>query len=165
MSEKTTIYVTGPKGREHEGTYLEVPVSGPFVAQGVKSLRGLLVLMPDGEADDILGLVSENKWRAEPFARSFEGIIGSGRKQVSVRYFLTDEARSVEQLNDALAHIAEGFGEAEYNHRYSEITGYLWTDEEAVVGGHDLVKELRGSLGKHLYMEVTVHTAPVGAAR
>ena len=33
MSEKTTIYITGPKGKEHEGTYLDVPTQ-PIIGHG-----------------------------------------------------------------------------------------------------------------------------------
>jgi hypothetical protein len=41
--------------------------------------------------------------------------------------------------------------------RYSETTGYLWTDEKLQVGGHDLIEELSGSAGKFLIFEADVH--------
>ena len=43
---------------------------------------------------------------------------------------------------------------------YSEYTGYLWTDEEVLIGGHDLIEELRGCEGKWLLLEIVVHEAP-----
>ena len=44
--------------------------------------------------------------------------------------------------------------EADFNPRYSEITGYLWTDEELNVGGHDLMAELKSNVGKWLILEI-----------
>jgi hypothetical protein len=51
--------------------------------------------------------------------------------------------------------IRVGLGEADVGHRYSEITGYLWTDEEIMVGGHDLIEELHDHLGKFCHLEIT----------
>jgi hypothetical protein len=43
---------------------------------------------------------------------------------------------------------------ATYRGVLSEYTGYLWTDEDLMVGGHDLLAELKSHLGKfcHLYV-------------
>ena len=44
---------------------------------------------------------------------------------------------------------------------YSEITGYLWTDEVVKIGGHDLLKEFETHLGKYLYMEIEYYEEPI----
>ena len=50
--------------------------------------------------------------------------------------------------------IVMGDANVDLQSRYSEITGYLWTDEDLNVGGHDLLAELKGHVGKWLIMEV-----------
>jgi len=75
-------------------------------------------------------------------------------RYLSVRYFIADAERSREELDESLVRQIIGAGEAEFHHRYSEITGYLWTDEEIRVGGHDLLDELTGCIGKFLHLEI-----------
>ena len=50
---------------------------------------------------------------------------------------------------------ANGDVDAKYYHQYSEITGYLWTDEEAVIGGHDLLEIFRNHLKKYAILVVS----------
>jgi hypothetical protein len=50
-----------------------------------------------------------------------------------------------------------GKADTEFGACYSEITGYLWTNEAARVGGHDLIAEFRSNVGKWLLLEVVVH--------
>jgi hypothetical protein len=40
---------------------------------------------------------------------------------------------------------------------YSDMTGYLWTDEDLMVGGHDLLAELTSHTGKYLVLEVGLY--------
>src|SRR5437868_3327415 len=44
-------------------------------------------------------------------------------------------------------------GRINHSH-YSEITGYLWTDENLMVGGHDLLDELRSHKGSFVHLEI-----------
>ncbi len=82
--------------------------------------------------------------------------------QVSVRYFTSPEIKSSDQLTTDLLLYLDGAMEAEYYDHYSELTGYLWTTESLVVGGHDLLKELYGKVGQYLHLEIDVHkTEPV----
>lgn len=77
--------------------------------------------------------------------------------KVSVRYAigLTDDWPGTldEVAADTIA-ILEGQAKASYYDRYSDLTGYLWTTEEAKVGGHDLIAILNNNVGKYLWMEV-----------
>lgn len=47
-----------------------------------------------------------------------------------------------------------------YEHAYSEITGYLWTNEDLIVGGHDLIAELRTYQGQFAVIEITYYNTP-----
>lgn len=43
---------------------------------------------------------------------------------------------------------------------YSEITGYLWTEENLQIGGHDMLAILRENEGRFLVMEIDYSTEP-----
>lgn len=80
------------------------------------------------------------------------------RAFASVRYAISTNGDWPETLDEVAADtiaILEGAAQSKYYHRYSDLTGYLWTEEAAVVGGHDLVSMLQFNVGKYLWMEVT----------
>ena len=79
----------------------------------------------------------------------------------SVRYFISDVERHGDEWTAALLQHIYGDAEIEYQAAFSEITGYLWTDENFMVGGHDLLAELKSAVGggkKWLRLEITMHT-------
>ena len=90
---------------------------------------------------------------AEIFEEDFEA------KQITVRYWTSDEEKTKEELQESVLRKLFGDVNARYSDAYSELTGYLWTDEELNVGGHDLLKEIRSYLGKYIYLEVDIHSA------
>lgn len=117
----------------------------------MKTYKGLLTLHSWGEADDILFLSS----LCEPLAEQLEDDIA--RKQVTARYWITDrECTKDEAVEDFIGKL-HGKVECDFGVRYSEITGYLWTDEKCKIGGHDLLAELRSHVGKWLILEVKIH--------
>lgn len=86
-------------------------------------------------------------------------------KMVTMRYWVNNrELTSVEHATELTLEQVMGVGgvEAVCDHHWSEVTGYLYTTEEAKVGGHDLIAELEGCVGKFLLLEITVHEdAPI----
>ena len=93
----------------------------------------------------------------EPISELLEEITG---KVVTVRYFISDKEDTLENIQEQFIRSLFGELEAEHRPRYSEITGYLWTDEELNVGGHDLLSELEVESygeGKYLYLIVDIH--------
>lgn len=115
-----------------------------------RTYRGRITEHDSGDAPDILYLTEID----EPLAEAIRNDINELGAHLTVRYHITDTARPAEDLDESLAHLA-GLGEAAFAHRYSEITGYLWTDEEITVGGHDLLEELRSHAGKFCHLEIT----------
>jgi hypothetical protein len=90
----------------------------------------------------------------EPIAEELEYMSGN---VVTVRYYISDKEASEEELQeDFLTNTLYGNLESEYGARYSEYTGYLWTDDELKVGGHSLLDELESYAGKYIYMIVEV---------
>jgi Flp pilus assembly secretin CpaC len=114
---------------------------------------GLLMWASNGEDSELLGIVVEN--RVKIVAEYIGNEIGGER--VTVRYWTSSVPLTREQLEQHTAEVALGVATAQYNMQYSDITGYLWTDEKMRVGGHDLIAELKNAIGMYLYMEVEVH--------
>lgn len=76
-------------------------------------------------------------------------------KNVSIRYWVSDVRKSLVELEMTTVKTFMGLSKAKYCHTYSDYTGYLWTDEDWKVGGHDLLREIRNYVGKYLYLEVS----------
>jgi hypothetical protein len=76
-------------------------------------------------------------------------------KQVTVRYWTAAHEMSDEDIKRTAIEELLGLATVNYGARYSEITGYLWTDENFKVGGHDMIERLKSDIGKYLLLEVT----------
>jgi hypothetical protein len=127
--------------------------------------EGFLRLDSNGEEDDILYLdknssksdeeFSYNKWDNNPLAEILECDIAN--KQVTVKYYISNKKLSLEKANDCFIRQLCGLADADYCMRYSEYTGYLWTDEEIKIGGHDLLKELKCYENDYLILIVDIN--------
>lgn len=91
----------------------------------------------------------------EPLALAFHGEYDKGL--ITVRYWVSDKEKTKIELQESVLKKYFGALDCEYGDHYSEITGYLWTDEELKLGGHDLLDELRSHIGKYIYLEIEVH--------
>lgn len=89
--------------------------------------------------------------RLASWAEDFNG------KTLSVRYWVSDTPLTIDEAIEAAAMTTLGYAETKHHVHYSDITGYLWTDEEFKVGGHDMMDEIESYIGKYLILEVTVH--------
>ncbi len=78
-------------------------------------------------------------------------------KNVSVRYWISDKELSKNELIESNVRSLSGAGDAEYEARYSDYTGYLWTDQKLEIGGHSLLGELSDYIGKFIYLEIDIH--------
>lgn len=105
--------------------------------------NGFLKIDSNGEEDDILYLNSE------PLAEELEYL---HCKIATIKYYISDKEITLEQAEELFIKSLFGQIEADYCMRYSDITGYLWTDEELMVGGHDLLNELKTYNGKYLIL-------------
>lgn len=83
---------------------------------------------------------------------------------VSCKYYLTDEKveGTLEDLEEQYLQSILGVGDVDYNHNWSEYTGYLWTELDFTIGGHNLGDELLKAVhkGRYLYMTVEFHEKP-----
>lgn len=125
-----------------------------------KMFRGWITLRADDEARNILfvGGTKESWFDKEmdgPLAKSVEWLMRIHGDFLTVRYWISDKDQPLEEIKAEFLQEVMGVASADYGHRYSEITGYLWTDEELKVGGHDLIEELKTFKGKFLHLEIT----------
>lgn len=67
---------------------------------------------------------------------------------MSIRYWISDKICTREEAEEAFVRTCMGDATVDFRVHCSDLTGYLWTDEELNVGGHDLLKELRSFAGK-----------------
>ena len=111
-----------------------------------RTYSGWVRLFDDGEGQDIVTLSCLDKVALADDLAWINGLC------VSVRYWIADKEDTFETITEMSQRILMGDATAEYCARYSEITGYLWTDENLIIGGHDLIEELRSSVGKYLIL-------------
>lgn len=112
-----------------------------------------------GEAIDVLFVSTLD----EPLAEVLEDEIAG--EIVTARYWITDEECSRDEAQEEALKRVMGCADCLYLSRYSEITGYLWTDEEINIGGHDLLAELARAIGKWLILEIDVYETGEGPGR
>ncbi|EPZ47717.1 hypothetical protein [Alicyclobacillus acidoterrestris] len=123
------------------------------------TFAGWLHVRDYGEAMDVLMLDTGHRdyYNGDPLAKRLQDELDLPCT-ASVRYYITKSSMTLEQAQEAYIRQYYRYGDvdAKYIDRYSEITGYLWTDEELNVGGHDLLSELRTYGGKYLILVVEV---------
>jgi hypothetical protein len=91
----------------------------------------------------------------EPVASYLQSEIAG--KFVNVQYWISTKELSKTELKAELVKKVYGEADVEYVQQYSDFTGYLWTDENIKIGGHDLLKELKGFEGSYIHLEILVH--------
>ncbi|WP_144106796.1 hypothetical protein [Paraburkholderia sp. BCC1886] len=118
-----------------------------------KTYAGKLIERDHEEASDLLFIESLDEPLAEVLERDIAG------KFVSVRYWITDKEVAREEAEIAFVHKLMGFANCDFGAHYSEATGYLWTDEDVMIGGHDLLNELRTYKGEWVILEIDIMEA------
>ena len=123
--------------------------------------RGWLRLTDNTEEDGLLAIPNQDKeykydaWDEEFLARRIKDDMAKYGKYLSVQYWISDVALSEREIKECYLEQLYGIGKAKYNMHWSEDTGYLWTDEDLMVGGHDLLEELKSHVGKFVHMEIS----------
>jgi len=121
-----------------------------------KIYQGIIRNFPYRDNDEAVFLGDDE----EPLASIIEQDIDDFGCFLSVRYFISDKEKSIDKLTEDLIKKICGVGNSEYSDAYSECTGYLWTNQELDVGGHDLIAELDSNVGKYLYLEIDYSNEP-----
>lgn len=129
-------------------------------------LNGKIDMVPSGDdAREIVGIRSlipcmtfdGEKTGSEltfAFSREMAEKIEWGRSFATIRFYINEVAINPETVKEEFIQQFYGGVESKYYHRYSELTGYLWTEEGFEVGGHDLIKILLSNIGKYIHLEI-----------
>jgi hypothetical protein len=75
-------------------------------------------------------------------AEALEKIADWGRQIISFQFHVADKPLSYHALQQELVKASLGVATARFSHAYSDLTGYLWTNEEAEVGGHNVLEQI-----------------------
>jgi len=113
-------------------------------------VKGRLIEASNGEDDFVLKFEGSDYFLAEELEEL-------PSKTVTVRYWISDEELTDEQRIEQTILTYTGGLYANYCMCYSEITGYLYTNHDLMVGNHDLLTEFGNHIGKYLYLEVDIH--------
>ena len=110
-----------------------------------------------GDSDSCLAIKTkeDNIVLAEIFEEKFNG------KEVYIKYYITDEETTIEDMEEKYIKKLFGLVQASIYPVYSDITGYLWTNEEIEVNGHNLFKELDSYVGKFINILIREKCEPV----
>lgn len=109
----------------------------------------------DGEYDEGSSSVAIRDGRDNiVLAEFFENNLD--KKEVYIRYYITDEFIPTEKIEENFIKKISGIVDATIYPVYSDITGYLWTEEKIEINGHDLFEEINNYEGKYLDMVIEV---------
>lgn len=75
----------------------------------------------------------------------------------SIQMLTGDTPIDIDHIDETKVVSMEGDIESRYYHRYSDYTGYLWTEEDFKCGGHDIPKILQSHLGEYIHMEIELY--------
>lgn len=122
----------------------------------IKIYKGKLEQGDHGDSMDVLFI----EGASDPLLEMLQDDIERYGSYLTVRYFVMDRDIPVSEIEECYFMQLIGAGRSEFQPCYSEVTGYLYTNEELIVGGHDLLKELESSVGKYILIEVKFDREP-----
>lgn len=136
-----TIVLNGIVGmcRTHDENYETI---------GVKEIKELYTFK---------GKIIKTENNGFPLTKEMEDRIGWTDYFASVRMVTGNTPIDPTKVEETIIECFEGNAKGEYSHAYSDYTGYLWTDEKFVVGGHDIPKILRSHMNEYIHMEIELY--------
>ena len=115
---------------------------------GVKTIRTIKKL--DGtEVEQVVGEF--------PLTKEMEHACGWYGMYASVQMLTGDTPIDMDHIDETKVVSMMGEVESKYYHRYSDYTGYLWTEEGFKCGGHDIPKILHSHMGEYIHMEIELY--------
>ncbi len=81
----------------------------------------------------------------------------AGSERVTVGWHTSSEEKTHGELEMNLISTALGAVNVDFSHRYSDLTGYLWTDEKIRIGGRDIMEEMHLEAGHYLYLRAQLY--------
>lgn len=115
---------------------------------GIKEIRKVITFK---------GEVIQTENNGFPLTKEMADRIGWLDYFASVRMVTGSSPIDPTKVEETIIECFEGDAQGQYSHAYSDYTGYLWTDEKFVVGGHDIPNILRSHMGEFIHMEIELY--------
>ena len=90
------------------------------------------------------------------FTPEMEEKIGWRNRIANVRMVFGDAPIDPHAVDAAIINTYYGTVDAQFRVHVSDLSGYLWTDEEFKVGGHSMIDILKANLGKWCHIEIEI---------
>lgn len=103
------------------------------------------------------GEVKETVVDSFPLTREMSERCGWRGRYASIQMLTGDTPIDIDHIDETKIVSMMGEVESQYYHRYSDLTGYLWTDEAFKCGGHDIPKILHSHMGEYIHMEIELY--------
>ena len=138
---KETIILNGIVGdcKTGDENYYTIGIK---TMQKVKRLNGTIESLVVGEFPFTKEMEDKCGWRGN--YASIQMLTGS----TPIDLDHIDETKIVSMMGEVSSH---------YYHRYSDYTGYLWTEEGFKCGGHDIPKILNSHMNEYIHMEIELY--------
>lgn len=115
---------------------------------GVKTLKRVKRLNGD---------VEERVVGEFPLTKEMEDKCGWSNSYASIQMLTGDTPIDLDHIDETKVVSMMGMVQSKYYHRYSDYTGYLWTEEGFKCGGHDIPKILNNHFGEYIHMEIELY--------
>lgn len=133
-------------------------------------LNGIVGFCPTGDENyETIGIKTINKVKklngeiiettigSFPFTKEMEDKCGWLGRYASIQMLTGDTPIDMDHIDETKIVSMEGIIDSYYYHRYSDYTGYLWTEEGFKCGGHDIPKILNSHIGEYIHMEIELY--------
>lgn len=91
------------------------------------------------------------------FSPKMEEKLGWGKIYASLSYALSDSPIDPHSVAESAILSYYGLIDRKYTVSWSDMSGYLWTDEEFKVGGHSILDILTENRGRYIHMEMSLY--------
>lgn len=92
-----------------------------------------------------------------PLTKEMEDLCGWRGNYASIQMLTGDTPIDLNHIDETKIVSMMGEVDSYYYHRYSDLTGYLWTEEEFKCGGHDIPNILLSHMGEYIHMEIELY--------
>lgn len=103
------------------------------------------------------GTVEEAIVDSFPFTKRMADDCDWARHFVNIQMLTGDSPIDMDHIDETKVVSMIGDVKSHYYHRYSEISGYLWTEEVFKCGGHDLKQILESHHGEYIHIEIELY--------
>lgn len=86
--------------------------------------------------------VRDNRGSLTYLSEAMEELVGWSGSIATIQWHVASEPKGFYALEENLAKVVMGDVSAQFSHAYSDLTGYLWTNEKIEVNGHDVLEEI-----------------------